>query len=378
MIEMLSTILTYAVPFLIVFTLVVFFHELGHFLIARWNGVHVEVFSIGMGREIVGREDSHQTRWKLSWLPLGGYCKMRGEQDGMPSGLVAAPQSQEDKEAFRQTCFNHQSVYARIAITAAGPIANFLLAIVIFWLLFFTIGLRIVPPQISQVLPNSPAQEAGLKAGDIIRAVDGEIIESASDTRRIFSLAVGTPLQVEVERAGAIQSFSITPRLGDMDDGLGGKQRMGMVGVQFANVEQIHSLGLFSSLSESLKRTWMVTSLTISYLGQLVLGKQDMSNLMGPVRIVQTSSRALDKGIIALIVLAAILSISLGIVNLLPIPILDGGHILFYLIEIAKGSPVSEQAQEYAMRFGFVLLIGLMLFVTFNDVSYLGWFSDSR
>ena len=308
---------------------------------------------------------------------------MRGEQDGMPSALVSEAGADEDDgdkiERFRQTCLDQKSVYARMAIVVAGPLANFLLAILIFWMIFLALGQSVARLQINAVLDDSAAEAAGLKAGDIIRFIDDQEVNAVSDIYRLVGLSVGARLSIDVDRGGELARFFIVPKQGEITDQFGVAHQMGVLGVEISPVEEIERrrLGLWRSLTAALGQTWSVISLTMSYLGQLIMGEQDASNLAGPIRIVDMSSKMASSGFAALLSLTAMLSISLGIVNLLPIPVLDGGHLMFYTIEAVKGSPVSQRAQEYAMRVGLVLLLGLMIFVSLNDVFQLGLFSAS-
>lgn len=374
MIEYVMAVLSYAVPFLFVFTMVVFFHELGHFLVARWNGVFVETFSIGMGKELVSRTDRYGTKWRLALFPLGGYCKMRGEEDG----LTEQPDNtgmDTSSPVYKNSCYDNKNPYQRIAIASAGPIANFILAIVILWGVFFIFGARQAQPEIVSVQPNSPALAAGLRAGDVVLSINDKMVYGVGDITRLVGFSVGEEVRVKVVRAGAELVLLATPKLGEISDSLGGKQITGTLGIVVSEKEITRkNLGLFSALGASVLQVGQVFNLTFTYLGQLVVGKQDSSQLSGPIRIVKlTGDFNAQKGFTALLVLAAMLSISLGIVNLLPVPMLDGGHIVFYIIEAVKGSPLSEAVQGHAMRVGMFLILCLMVFVTLNDIVHLGW-----
>ncbi len=376
MFEFLMALPGYILPFLFVLTTVVFFHELGHFLVARWCGVYVEAFSIGFGREIFGWNDRHGTRWKVAWLPLGGYVKMLGEEDDMLGGLTGGEsdvpnlESQSSvKRARQEGCYNKKNVYARLAISSAGPFANFILAVVVFWGIFSVAGIRVVFPQVETVVAGSAAEAAGFQTGDIIRFLDGREIDNFLDIQRAVLMSAGTALVFEVERGGEMKRIVATPLLSDIKDNFGNSHRAGVLGIGSTQVST-RLLGPVDALVEGVERMVYVSSATLSYLGQLVVGDQGVSNLAGPLRIAHISSLAADNWI-ALLSLVGVLSVSLGILNLLPIPVLDGGHILFYLIEAIKGSPLSERVQEYSMRAGMVLLLGLMVFVMVNDVLHL-------
>ena len=375
MIETFSSILGYALPFLFIFTLVVFIHELGHFLVARWNGVFVETFSIGMGKELFHRNDSYGTRWRIALFPIGGYCKMRGEQDGLIEEQLTKNASSQDasSQEYKSSCYDNKSVYERMAIASAGPVANFVLAIAIFWGIFFIFGVRQVSSEVSEVFKGSVAEAAGFQKGDLILSINDESVSAPGDVSRLVSLSVGERLAIRIEREGKQGVLFAVPRLGEVSNRMGGTYTTGAIGIGLIEKEiGRQHVGLFSSFGHSVGHFGKVIGVTFTYLGQLIIGKQDASNLSGPVRIIQIASKSAGEGFISLLALAAVLSISLGIMNLLPIPVLDGGHILFYIIEAIKGSPVSERAQQHAMRVGLVLIFALMLFVTLNDFIQLG------
>jgi regulator of sigma E protease len=362
----------YALPFFFVLTLVVFIHELGHFLVARWCGVRVLVFSIGFGPELAGFNDRHGTRWRLAAIPLGGYVKFLGDENAASAPdaeLLAALRPEE-----RRVSFAGQSVAKRAAIVAAGPIANFVLAIVIFMSMFMFYGKMEIDPLIDRLQPGSAAEVAGFKAGDRVIAIDGSPIDSFSDMQRIVSESPGQSLLIEVDRNGQRLTLTATPELREISDRFGGRQRIGVLGITRStdpsNVTY-RRYGPIDSASMGLKETWFIVSRTGEFLGGLVAGRESADQLGGPLRIAQVSGEVASAGIMALLNLAAVLSVSIGLLNLMPIPLLDGGHLLFYALEALRGRPLSDRAQEVGFRIGLALVVMLMLFATWNDIMHL-------
>jgi regulator of sigma E protease len=358
----------YAVPFLFVLTIVVFFHELGHFLIARWCGIRVLVFSLGFGPEIVGFNDRYGTRWKLSAIPLGGYVKFFGDADAasVPDHEAAAEMSEKEKK----DSFVHQPVGSRAAVVAAGPIANFILAIAIFAGIFMTIGKQTTTARVDAVIVGSAAQAAGFKPGDLVLSIGGQKIESFSDMQRIVSISAGETLEVKVERGGVPVTLQATPQLKKDNAG----NQLGVLGISRSMaVGDIKTLkmGPVEAVGAGAKETWFVVSRTLSYIGGVFTGSQPANQLGGPIRIAQVSGQVATGGFVPLIHLTAVLSISIGLLNLFPIPLLDGGHLLFYGIEAARGRPLSERAQEVGFRIGLAIVLMLMIFATFNDIVHL-------
>ncbi len=363
-------LLGYVVPFLVVLTIVVFFHELGHFLVARWNGVKVDAFSVGFGPELWGFNDSRGTRWKLSAIPLGGYVKFYG--DNSEASTPDFERARHMNEAERAASFVHKSVWRRASIVAAGPIANFILAIVIFSLSFMMLGRTVTDPVINTVEPESPAQEAGFQPGDIVRAVDGQTIAYFSEIPPLVAMHAGEPMVFVVERDGAEVPITVTPRLEERPDGFGNRHRIGFVGLgnQSGNANlRVIRYGPVAAVGEAVNQTWQIVTRTLEYLGGVVTGRHSADQLGGPIRIAKVSGDVATLGVVALINLAGVLSVSIGLLNLFPIPLLDGGHLVFYAIEAIRGRPLSERAQEYGFRAGLALVLMLMLFATFNDVT---------
>jgi regulator of sigma E protease len=326
------------------------------------------VFSIGFGPEIVGFNDRHGTRWKLSAIPLGGYVKFFGDDNA-----ASAPDQDAISrmtEAEQRESFFYKPVSARAAIVAAGPIANFILAIVIFAAVFTFYGKQATPARVETVQPNSAAQEAGFQPGDLIVSIKGKKIETFTEMQRLVSASAGEPLEIEVDRGGARTTLRATPKLTEIKDNFGNVHRMGVLGISGAREPPV-PVNPFVAVKLGVEETWFVVERTLSYIGGVVVGKESADQLGGPIRIAQVSGQVATAGFAALIHLAAVLSISIGLLNLFPIPLLDGGHLLFYAIEAARGRPLSERAQEYGFRFGLALVLLLMLFATYNDLLHL-------
>lgn len=364
-----GSLLGYLVPFLFVLTIVVFVHELGHFLVGRWCGVDVTTFSIGFGRELFGFTDRHGTRWRFALIPLGGYVKFSGDADASSATDHESMAGMTREQ--RERSFPAQSVAERSAIVAAGPIANFLLAIAIFAGTAFIFGKPVLAPRVDQVVATGAAARAGLQGGDLILQIDGRPVASFGDMQRIISVRPEEPLAVTFERGGETRQVTVTPDLVETATALG-KQRLGIIGVQASSRPQDWSTqhyGVVGSLKLGVSETWFVVERTYDYIAKLVRGKESTDQLSGPIRIAQVSGVvASNGGLLALINLAAILSVSIGLMNLLPVPMLDGGHLMFYAVEAVRGKPLSERAQELGFRMGLGLVLMLMLFVTWNDI----------
>lgn len=363
-------LLGYIVPFLFVLTVVVFVHELGHFLVARWCGVDVKVFSIGFGRELFGFNDKHGTRWRFAAIPLGGYVKFSGDSDAT-SSTTDSDELQAMTALQRERSFPAQSIGERAAIVAAGPIANFLLAILIFGATVYIFGKPVLAPRIDQVVAGSAAERGGLLAGDLVVSIDGHPIGSFADMQRAISVRPNETLSVVVERASGTVTLPVTPALVEQTTPVG-KQRIGVLGIQAsrqASDWKTQHFGLVESAKVGVSETWYVVERTYDYIAKLVSGRESVDQLSGPIRIAQVSGLvATNAGLLGLINLAAILSVSIGLMNLFPVPMLDGGHLLFYAIEALRGRPLSERAQEIGFRVGLGLVLMLMLFVTWNDI----------
>jgi regulator of sigma E protease len=358
-----------AVAILFVFSLVVFVHELGHFLVARWCGVKVLVFSIGFGPEIVGFNDRYGTRWKISAIPLGGYVKFLGDENAASVPDTAAVAAMT--EAERRDSFFFKPVGSRAAIVAAGPIANFVLAIAIFAGVFMIYGKQLMSARIDEVLPDSAAAAAGFKPGDVVVSINGREIESFAEMQRIVSGSAGLPLDFVVARGGARVDLHAVPVIREEKDILGGKRRIAILGVR-QNTEagdiRTERVGPLAALQLGVGETWMVIERTLAYVGGVASGRESADQLSGPVGIVRVTGKVATLGFVPLIHLAALISVSIGLLNLFPIPLLDGGHLLFYAIEAVRGRPLSERAQEIGFRIGLAIVLMLMVFATYNDL----------
>jgi regulator of sigma E protease len=359
----------YVVPFLFVLTIVVFFHELGHFLMARLCGIRVLVFSIGFGPEIAGFNDRYGTRWKISAVPLGGYVKFFGDDNAASVPDKAAASAMTESE--RKDSFMFQPVGSRAAVVAAGPIANFVLAIAIFAAIFMTVGKQTTSARVDTVQPASAAETAGFKPGDLVTAINGEKIESFSDMQRIVSISAGETLSIDVDRGGALINLKATPQLKELKDNFGNVHRLGVLGISRSMSPgdvKTEKAGPVRAIVMGAQETWFVVDRTLAYISGVFVGREAADQLGGPIRIAQVSGQVATAGFTALIHLTAVLSVSIGLLNLFPIPLLDGGHLLFYAIETIRGRPLSERAQEVGFRIGLAIVVMLMIFATFNDI----------
>jgi regulator of sigma E protease len=362
----------YLVPFLFVLSLVVFFHELGHFLVARWCGVRILVFSIGFGPEIVGFHDRHGTRWKIAAIPLGGYVKFFGDENA-----ASVPDTERlagMDEGEKSQSFVFQPVAKRAAIVVAGPMANFLLAIVIFAGIFMLYGKQSMTARVDSVQPDSAAAAAGFQPGDLVLAINGSPIGDFADMQRIVSESAGEPLTITVDRKGTRVALKATPALKEIKDNFGNVHRIGILGITRSTAAEdlkFQPVPPPRAVWMGVQETWFVIDRTLSYIGGVVVGREAADQLGGPIRIAQMSGQVATVGFVALIHLAAVLSVSIGLLNLFPIPLLDGGHLLFYAIEALRGRPLSERAQEVGFRIGLAIVLMLMIFATFNDIVHL-------
>lgn len=347
--------------FIVVLGVLVFIHELGHYLAARLMRVHVDVFSIGFGRAITQWTARNGTVWKVAWLPLGGYVKLHGQEQ--PS--EASP---EERARWRPgETFHEKPVGARAFVVAAGPLANFLLAVVLFAGLYATVGQPSMVAAVGEVVAGSAAERAGLLAGDRIVAVDGTEIARFEDLQHAIATHPGVPVTIEVSREGRLLTLTATPEAREAPDGT----RSGVLGVRGGPVEFVRLNPLSATVAGAVQ-TWNVTEQTLAGVWQMIVGARGTEELGGPLRIAQLSGQVAEMGVTPLITFMAILSVNLALINLFPIPVLDGGHLMFYAAEAIRGRPLSQRMQEIGFRAGLALLIALFVFATFNDLASLG------
>lgn len=354
----------YVVSFLAVLTPLIFVHEMGHFLVARYFGFKIDVFSIGFGREIFGWYDKHGTRWKVGWLPLGGYVKFFGDANAAstPSEAVQSMSAEE-----RDVSFYHKPLAQRTAVIVAGPAINFLFAIIIFAGLFATYGQRATTPLIQGIAEGSGAEAAGLLSGDLVRSIGDENIDTFEDIITVMQFARGEVLDVTVDRGGQLLVLSVQPYNDPDEDRFGNRYdhwRLGITG----QIE-IQDRNIFEAFYYATDYTLDMTAAMLKGIGQMIIGVRSLDELGGPMRIAQFSGEQASQGFLSFISFMAIISINLGLVNLFPIPMLDGGHLLFYGMEAVRGKPVSVRMQEAGYLIGLTLVLSLMVFVTWNDLS---------
>jgi regulator of sigma E protease len=361
----------FALWFLIILTVLVFVHEFGHYIVARWNGVRIEVFSIGFGPEIFGWNDRAGTRWKFSAIPFGGYVKMFGDADpaSMPGSKVAEMTPEE-----RAVSFHYKRLPQRAAVVVAGPAANFVFAVVVLAALYATVGQSFTPPDIGAVRAHSAAATAGLKPGDVILSIDGQKIDRFEDVQRIVRLNAGVPMKIVVRRGTQDMRLSVTPQLSEVTDRFGNKHEFGLLGIEGHGVKYVR-YDPVTALWRASSETADITTGTLQAVWQMIIGARSTDELGGPLRIAQMSGEVAHYGLDAVLAFMAVLSINLGLINLFPIPVLDGGHLLFYAAEAVRGKPLGQRAQEYGFRLGLALVLTLMVFATWNDLVHLRVFA---
>ena len=368
--------LSFVLPFIVLIIVVVFIHEYGHYYFAKKYGVGVTDFSIGFGKEIFGWNDKSGTRWKICWIPLGGYVKFFGDRNVF---------SQADQEKIiekyndeeRQKLFVLKPIYQRALIVFGGPLANFILALVIFFSIYTFIGKDFTPAVIDEVQKDSPAMVGGLKQNDIILEIDGNEVQSIMDVSKYITMSTSEFVDFKVKRSYDELLLKIRPDTVLSEDNLGNKLNKRMVGIKLGayNNEINHvKLGPARAIYHAAHEVYYVSVSSLKYIGGMIVGKADTSQLGGPIRIAKISGQVAEFGILAFISMMAYISISLGLVNLFPIPMLDGGHLMFYAFEKILGQPLSQKTQEGFFRIGMFLLISLMFFTTFNDLKDLGLF----
>lgn len=362
----------YIVPFLIVLTLIVFVHEMGHYLAGRWCGIGITAFSVGFGPELLGYTDRHGTRWKLSAIPLGGYVKFLGDDD--PASIPDYDALQLLPETERKKTFLGALLWKRAVTVAAGPIANFVLAIAIFAVMFSIYGRQVADPVVAEVRAGSAAEAAGVRPGDLLVALDGHPVATFDDVRRYVSVRPEISIVVTLKRGDEALDLPMVPERTEMTDQFGNKMELGIIGIvtnqEAGNFRKVE-YGPLEAVGQGAIQSWHIVTGTFDYLANLVTGRMKADQLGGPIRVAQASGQMATLGVAALLQLAAVLSVSIGLLNLMPVPVLDGGHLMFYAVEAIRGRPIGPGAQEIAFRIGMALVLMLMVFATWNDISML-------
>jgi regulator of sigma E protease len=368
--EPIWSVLSWVLPFLFVLGVVVFVHEMGHFLAGRYFGVTVETFSIGFGPEISGFHDRYGTRWRVAWIPLGGYVKFKGDENA--ASVPTTVNIEALPPAEREGNFHAKPLYQRAIVVAAGPIANFVLAIFILFFWFLVFGKPILEPRIANIQPDGAAASAGFQPGDLIREIEGSQIESFDEVQRIVMLSAEEELTFVVDRGGQPVTLTATPQLKEIKDRFGNPVRIGLLGIENAATNvTTKDFGPVGAVSQSLSETWFWMQQPFIFIQKIAIGQASGEEVRGIVGIAELSRGVASLGFVELFRWIAIISINIGLLNLFPIPILDGGHLLFYGIEAIRGRPLSERTMEIGFRIGFALVIMLMLFATRNDVIHL-------
>jgi len=368
--------LSYILPFIVLILIVVFIHEYGHYYFAKKFGVGVTDFSIGFGKEIFGWNDKSGTRWKICWIPLGGYVKFFGDRNVYSQAdhkEILEKYSEEDQKKL----FTLKPLYQRSLIVFGGPLANFLLALVIFFSIYTFVGKDFTPAVINEVQKDSPAMAGGLKQNDVILEIDGNKVESIMDVSKFITMSTDEIIDFKVKRSYDELILKEKPNIVPGEDNLGNKLNKRIVGIKLGayNNEINHvKLGPAQAIYHAAHEVYFVGISSLKYIGAMIFGKADTSQLGGPIRIAKISGQVAEFGVLAFISMMAYISISLGLVNLFPIPMLDGGHLMFYAFEKILGRPLSQKTQEGFFRIGLFLLLSLMFFTTFNDLKDLGLF----
>ena len=355
-------------PYLLMLTALIFVHEFGHFIVGRWCGVQIDVFAIGFGKELVGYNDSKGTRWKLCAIPLGGYVKFAGDANG--ASVPDKERLQTMTPAERDGSLYFKPLWQRSAIVAAGPVANFILAIAIFAGIFYVRGVPVLEPILGTIRAGSAAEAAGLKAGDRVVTIDGSAIDSFEDLVATVSISANHPLVFVVRRAGIDETITVTPKL-LVDQTNLGTHRRGAIGAESTTDRanfRVQQLSLMEAVAFGAKKSWFVIDRTVRYFAGLIVGTETADQISGPIGIAAVTGEIAKDGFLPLLYLSAVISVSLGFFNLLPIPILDGGHLLFFLAEALRRKPLSLRVQEMGFRIGLSLLGMLILFATYNDI----------
>ncbi|WP_417581434.1 RIP metalloprotease RseP [Pelagibacterium sp.] len=368
MISELPFFLNYIIPFLGILTVIVFVHEMGHYLVARWNGVAIDAFSIGFGPELIGWNDKHGTRWRIAAFPLGGYVKFTGD---MNAASMPDPDTERFDPAIRPRLFSNKSVFQRMAIVVAGPAANFLLTFLILYAMLLGYGRLTLDPVVGDVIAESPAAVAGLEPGDRFLSVDGYDIRGFEDVQRIVSTAPERSVPMVIEREGETVNLSLIPRTETATTRFGRELKVGRMGVTRDVGEGdvvLYRPGPIEAVGMTFEEIYFIIDRTLNFLGDIFIGRADLDQVAGPVGMAQVSGEVATLGLLALVNLTALLSLNIGIINLFPVPMLDGGHLMYYLYEAVRGRPLSQRVQEIGYRIGFALVCTLMVFTLINDL----------
>jgi regulator of sigma E protease len=363
-------LLSYVVPFLAVLTIIVFVHEMGHYLVARWNGIAIQTFSVGFGPELIGYTDRLGTRWRISAIPLGGYVRFVGDMNvtsALPDNELIANAPPE----LQRRLYVNKNVWQRMAVVAAGPAANVLFTFFVLYALLVGFGRYTISPVLDEVAPNSVAAAAGFRDGDLIKSVDGFKVRGFEDFQRLVATAPERTISVVVDRDGFSQTIALTPESAATTDRFGNTHRIGRIGVS-KNIEPddvtLYRPDPVEAVGMTFEEIRFLIDRTAAFLGDFFVGRGDVEQLGGPVKVAKVSGEVASLGIVALINLMALLSLNIGVFNLLPIPMLDGGHLLYYLAEAVRGRPLSQQVQEIGFRFGLAVVFTLMAFTLINDI----------
>jgi regulator of sigma E protease len=355
-------------PFLVVLTVIVFVHEMGHYLVARWNGIAIQTFSLGFGPELIGFNDKRGTRWRIAAIPLGGFVRFVGDMNAA---------SQPDEEFIQRAgpelsaqLFVNKNVWQRIAVVVAGPAANVLFTLLILYALLLGYGRYMAPAVVQAVTPESAAVEAGLQPGDKIVSIDGFAVRSFDDIQRLVATAPQRTITIQLERAGGNETIQAVPRAEESKDSFGGVHRIGKLGIEGGKGSDyvLYRPNPIEAIGMTFEEVRFIIDRTVAFLGDFFVGRGDVEQLGGPIKVATVSQQVATLGIVPLINLIALLSLNIGLVNLLPIPMLDGGHLLYYLIEAARRKPLSQRVQEIGFRFGLAIVFTLMVFTLVNDL----------
>ena len=375
--EWLINAVYYVVPFIVLLGVLVFVHELGHYLMAKFTGVKVDEFSIGFGKKLWGFTDRSGTEWKICTIPLGGYCKFLGDGDAASSTDESASVAEEGKKY----AFAFQNPFKKLAIVIAGPAANYVFAILVFAGVFFFLGKVDFPAVVGEVIKGGAAEQAGVLAGDRILKVNGKAVNSFAEVRQEVDMNTAEKVSLEIKRGEQFITLSFPLKVIPLEEEVNQPaEPKAMLGIRSVNIVEVQpsQISLAAAFRDATLETWRITEMTLRGVGQMITGKRDADEVGGIIRIAEMSGDiSKQSGFLDLLIFAALLSINLGLINLFPIPLLDGGHVVIYLIEIVTGKELNETVKDYVFKFGLFLIISLMVFATYNDFARLfhRWFS---